>query len=210
MAGADPAWPAPHEPGPSTQPQGHQLGSMAHQLPQLPLTPAGDIRIGQPVHPQQTTQICGIVHIVLTADRKSLSPPRDAPHAPEHPRPATHPPPNTSHTSPPAPLADPGPPWPAPTQRNRVVINAYPVQLLAFPGHPHAHTAPAMHINPHVLPTVVVCARGGLLRRRSEHPEISSGHRGEWRPHPAASSHQAVYSRSARPLRRRPDVPRRR
>jgi hypothetical protein len=38
-----------------------------------------------------------------------------------------------------------------------------------------------MQINPHVLPTVVVCTHRGLLRR-SEHPESASGYHGERGP----------------------------
>src|SRR5436305_1891490 len=63
-----------------------------------------------------------------------------------------------------------------------IIVHAHRVQLLTIRGHPHDHTAPPVQVNSHVLPTVVVCAHKGLLRRRSEHPETASGHHGERGP----------------------------
>jgi len=64
-----------------------------------------------------------------------------------------------------------------------IVDDADRLQPLARLGHPHQHRTAPMQIHADILPTVIVFAHRGLLRRDGrEHPDDHSGVHEERRP----------------------------
>ena len=171
--------------------QRDELGPVAHQLAEFPLVRGSDVSLGQPTHPQQVRQIGRVTHVVLHPPiRETLHPQRvrqvdlgaNALQHIDRPIPAVG---RFEHDF----GVRPGLSQLQP-ERDRVVVDADPAQLLAVRGHPHDHTAATVQINTDVLPTVVVSVHRGLPQRvvvsTPEHPLGTTKGGG-----PALSSHQA-------------------
>jgi hypothetical protein len=169
--------------------QRDELGPVAHQLAELPLVRGRDVGLGQPTHPQQVRQIGGVTDVVL-------HPPIREPLHPQRVRQMHGGAGALQHIDRPVPAvsrfehdfgvgAGLGQFQP---QRDRVVVDADPAQLLALRRHPHDHTAAAVQIDTDVLPTVVVSVHRGLPQRvvvsTPEHPLGTTKSGG-----PALSSH---------------------
>jgi hypothetical protein len=156
--------------------QRDELGAVPYQLTQLPLMRRGDIGLGQPPHPQQIRQVRSVTDVVL-------HPPVSEPLDPERMGQVDLGASGLQRIDRPVPAvgrfehrlrvrAGLGQLQP---ERDRVVVDADPAQLLALRGHPHDHTAAAMQIDTDVLATVVVSVHRGLPQRVvAEHPRASA------------------------------------
>jgi hypothetical protein len=165
--------------------QGDELGPVAHQLAQFPFVRGGDVGLGQPMHPQQVRQIRGVADIVL-------HPPVGEPLDSERVREVDVRAGGLQRVDRPVPAirgfqhhfwvrAGLGQLQP---QRDRVIVDANPAQLLALLGRPHDHTAAAVQIDTDVLATVVVSAHGASLNVTNEHPRASARDHEGRRPRP--------------------------
>jgi hypothetical protein len=145
--------------------QRHQLGPVAHQLPQLPNRRRGDPRLRQPAHPQEIRQIRSVPLIIFDPPvgkhlhsqrmrqmhlRTQLGQRVGRPIPPirrfQHhlrclPRPGHHRP-----------------------QILRVIRDPHRLQMLTRLSHPHQHRPTPMEINPNNLLTLVGFAHRGLLK----------------------------------------------
>lgn len=132
-------------------PQGHQLGPVPHELPELTDLRWRDPGLGQPPQAQQISQVGGVPLVVL-----------DPPVAPVVPQ-------RVGQINPPATLGQHiSGPVPAvarlqdhvrvrsrlghlQTQGHRIVLDPDHVKLLALRGHPHDHTPAPVQVNTDVL-----------------------------------------------------------